>query len=71
MATNPKVAGLQDINARELAALLPMVILIFWIGIFPNAFLNFMHPSVLHLLERVNSGGTPAVAANIVSQILR
>jgi len=34
-------------------------------------FLSFMHPSVQHLLERVNGGSAPAVAANIVTQILR
>ncbi|MDP3112221.1 MAG: NADH-quinone oxidoreductase subunit M [Thermodesulfovibrionales bacterium] len=56
MEVNPKVAGLKDIDAREIITLLPMVLLIFWIGIFPNTFLGFMHESVRHLLERVNSG---------------
>jgi len=54
-----------------LITLLPMVVLIFWIGIYPNLFLSFMHPSVQHLLERVNSGGAPAVAVNVVTQILK
>jgi len=71
MEMNPKVAGLQDVNMREFITLLPMVVLIFWIGIYPNMFLSFMHPSVQHLLERVNSGGAPAVAVNVVTQILR
>jgi NADH-quinone oxidoreductase subunit M len=71
METTPKVAGLPDLNMRELVALLPMVILIFWIGIYPNTFLSFMHPSVQHLLERVNSGSGQAVAENIITQILR
>jgi NADH-quinone oxidoreductase subunit M len=71
METNPKVAGLPDLNLRELVTLLPMVILIFWIGIYPNTFLSFMHPSVEHLLERVNGGSGQAVAENIITQILR
>jgi NADH-quinone oxidoreductase subunit M len=71
METSPKVAGLSDLNMRELIALLPMVILIFWIGIYPNTFLSFMHPSVQHLLERVNSGSGAAVAQNIITQILK
>jgi NADH-quinone oxidoreductase subunit M len=66
METSPKVAGLPDVNMRELVTLLPMVILVFWIGIYPNAFLSFMRPSVLHLLERVNGVSGPAVAANII-----
>lgn len=67
METNPKVAGLNDINAREILTLLPMVALIFWIGIYPDTFLGFLHESVKHLLERVNNGSIngPAVAANL------
>jgi NADH-quinone oxidoreductase subunit M len=60
METSSKVAGLSDLNGRELVALMPMVILIFWIGIYPNAFLSFMHPTVQHLIERVNSGAGQA-----------
>ena len=71
METTPKVAGLQDVTTRELMTLLPMVVLIFWIGIYPNAYLSFMHPSVQHLLERVNGGGAPAVAVNSIMQILK
>lgn len=57
MDVNPKVQDLNDMNAREIMTLIPMVVLIFWIGIYPNAFLGFMHASVSHLLERVNSAG--------------
>ncbi|MCX5717694.1 MAG: NADH-quinone oxidoreductase subunit M [Nitrospirae bacterium] len=71
METNQKVAGLADINLREIITLLPMIILIFWIGIYPNAFLGFMHESVKHLLERVNSGSMHevGVAKNILEII--
>ncbi|MBA4371755.1 MAG: NADH-quinone oxidoreductase subunit M, partial [Thermodesulfovibrio sp.] len=72
METGPKVAGLTDINGRELAALLPMVVLIFWIGIYPNAFLGFLHESVRHLLERVNDGNVRGAAvAHNVFEILK
>jgi len=63
METNPKVSGLSDIDAREILTLLPMVILVFWIGIYPDTFLGYMHASVGHLLERVNTGSGQAVAA--------
>lgn len=68
METGPKVAGLTDINGRELAALLPMVALIFWIGVTPGDFLGFIHESVRHLLERVNDGSIrgAAVAQNAI-----
>ena len=71
MKTNQKVAGLADINLREIITLLPMIILIFWIGVYPNAFLGFMHESVKHLLERVNAGSMPeaGIAKNILEII--
>ncbi|UCE78924.1 MAG: NADH-quinone oxidoreductase subunit M [Nitrospiraceae bacterium] len=56
MEVNPKVAELSDINGREFLALIPMIILIFWIGVYPTPFLGFMHETVSHLLERVNTG---------------
>lgn len=62
METNQKVVGLADVNAREMAALLPMVVLIFWIGIYPTDFLGFMHESVRHLLERVNDGSARGIS---------
>jgi len=68
METNTKVAGLNDINAREMLALLPLALLIFWIGVYPNAFLGFMHESVRHLLERVNAGSASEI--NIAKNIM-
>lgn len=59
METNPKIIGLPDVNIREIATLLPLIILVFWIGIYPNAFLGFMHASVQHLLDRLALGSTP------------
>jgi NADH-quinone oxidoreductase subunit M len=46
METNPKVSGLNDMDGREIITLLPMVLLIFWIGVYPDTFLGFMHASV-------------------------
>ncbi len=50
------VKTLVDLNPREVITLLPMFILVFWIGLYPNAFLSFMHASVEHLIEQVNHG---------------
>jgi NADH-quinone oxidoreductase subunit M len=69
---NPKVAGLPDMNIRETLTLIPMLILVLWIGVYPNAFLGFTHASVTHLLERVSSAGTQeAAAAKAIMEVIR
>jgi len=51
--SNPKNENLKDLNLRELAYLLPLVALVFWIGLYPNFFLNKMHSSADHFISRV------------------
>lgn len=58
MKINEKVIGLPDMDLREMVALAPLIVFVLWIGIYPVQFLDFMHPSVQHLLERVNVAGT-------------
>ncbi len=53
---NSKVRGLPELNLREVVTLLPMVALIFWIGLYPNSLLSFMHVSVANLLDQVHGG---------------
>jgi NADH-quinone oxidoreductase subunit M len=42
---------LKDLSAREFATLVPLVVLVFWIGIFPNPLVSRMHSSVTKTLE--------------------
>ena len=51
--TNPKNLNLKDLSRREFLYLLPLVGLIFWIGLFPNFFLGKMHKSVDNFISRV------------------
>jgi NADH-quinone oxidoreductase subunit M len=41
--TNEENAHLRDLDARELATLVPLVALCFWIGVYPKPFLDFLH----------------------------
>lgn len=40
-----------EINGREIAVLAPLVILIFWMGVFPADFLNWSKASLDHLVQ--------------------
>jgi NADH-quinone oxidoreductase subunit M len=51
-----KTARLSDLNWCEMATLVPLVILIFWIGFFPNPFLTPMHASVAHVFDLMGRG---------------
>jgi len=48
---NPENQKLRDINRREQWVLIPLVVLIFWMGIYPKPFLSRMEPSVQQLLR--------------------
>lgn len=42
---------LHDLSARELTVMAPLVVLIFWMGVFPNHFLDWSKASIQHLVE--------------------
>ncbi len=46
---------LLDLNAREIVTLVPLLILIFWIGLYPAPFFNLMAPAVDKLVAAVQT----------------
>ena len=52
--TKPENEKLKDINWRERIILIPLVLLIFWIGIYPKPFFDRIEPAVRHILVQVN-----------------
>jgi NADH-quinone oxidoreductase subunit M len=53
--TNPHNEHLADMNLREVAAALPLVVLVFAIGIYPNAAFQVMHASTENLIKHVHA----------------
>jgi NADH-quinone oxidoreductase subunit M len=51
--------SLKDINAREIIILIPILILIFWIGLYPAPFFNLMAPAVDKLVAVLQAAAIP------------
>ena len=49
---------LPDLTARELIVLVPLLICILWVGIYPQPFLRRMEPSARQFIELVRPGST-------------
>ena len=52
---NPANQKLQDLSAREIWVLVPLIVLFFLIGLFPNLFLDKINPAVETLLHGMNA----------------
>jgi NADH-quinone oxidoreductase subunit M len=57
--TNPKNASLTDLGLRERLVLLPILVMMFWIGVYSSPFLNRMDASLRLVQQRIeNARGT-------------
>lgn len=59
--TKEENRSLKDINWREIAILVPILIFIFWIGLYPNPFFNLMESSVGNLVQYIQSASIAVV----------
>jgi NADH-quinone oxidoreductase subunit M len=48
---------IRDVNTRELAAILPLAVLVLWVGLYPKPFLGIIDASAKHLLAQVHGRG--------------
>jgi len=74
--TKAENQNLKDMTGREYAYLLPIVLFIVWIGVYPKPFLKTMDASVDHLLETVNprtsarmDGAKPTWLNDVVARV--
>jgi len=67
--THPENERLSDLTFRERLVFAPLIVLIFWMGVAPQPFLDRMQPSLERTLEladaraRLSGAGEPAAAA--------
>ncbi len=53
-----------DLSGRELAVMLPLLVMIFVLGVMPNPFFKHMQPAVTEVVEIANAQRTPAKPGN-------
>jgi len=75
--TNEKNKNLPDLTCREWAYMLPMIVVIFWLGVYPNPVLKRMEASVENLITITNRGAVavrkkpPALAKVVMPDPLK
>ena len=52
--TNEENKNVPDMAWNEIAAMVPLIVFMVWIGVHPNTFLKKMEPSVKHLVATIN-----------------
>ena len=60
--TKGPLYNLKDLSSREIVVLAPLVILIFWMGLYPPPFLEILHVSVNNLIDRVEAAQAASAA---------
>ncbi len=51
--TNDKILKFPDLSAREIIQFIPIIVMMFWMGIYPKTFLRKMDASVSNLLDTI------------------
>jgi NADH-quinone oxidoreductase subunit M len=67
---NPLNQALPDLSLREIATFVPLIILAFWIGIYPNYFLKYLDQPVNSIVEKVRVDYFKAVSARAIPPVV-
>ncbi len=67
----PENQQMSDMNYREIGYMLPLIILMFWIGLYPRPYLNLMQPTVNHYVSQMQERQQAAQAEADRVQALR
>jgi NADH-quinone oxidoreductase subunit M len=52
---NPKIASLKDLGFREVAIMVPLIVLIIGLGVYPKPAMDRIQPSVESILDRIEA----------------
>ncbi len=66
--TNPKNKNLSDLTAQELTALVPLVIMVVWLGVYPKPVLDPIDNSVKHMITQMEHKAVTAEAKTTLAE---
>jgi NADH-quinone oxidoreductase subunit M len=73
--TKEALSRISDLSPREIAIFAPLVVLVFWMGVYPAPFLKIMHASSANLVRQVEDGrrlanapAAPAASAPVLAR---
>jgi NADH-quinone oxidoreductase subunit M len=64
----PENQALKDLSFREVMTLVPLVVLAFWIGLYPKPFFRILEPSVQRLVQQMNEA--PGLSASATPPVV-
>jgi len=70
MLTKPELKDILDLSPRELAVFTPLLIAVFLMGIYPNAFLDPMHASIDHIIGQYKAALDASGGQTMLAQLL-
>jgi NADH-quinone oxidoreductase subunit M len=62
--TKDDLKDILDVNRRELLYFVPLIVAVMVMGIYPDAFLSFMHASIEHLVQQTQGAASVAQLAS-------
>jgi NADH-quinone oxidoreductase subunit M len=62
--TRTELRSMLDLSPREMAVFAPLLLLVLWMGVYPNSFLKPIQASVDNLVQRVSAAQKTARADN-------
>jgi NADH-quinone oxidoreductase subunit M len=65
--TKDSLTSILDMNRREALVFAPLVVLVFWMGIYPMSFLDVMSVSVSNLIENYQNALAAAEATSVAN----
>ncbi len=65
----PENKIISDMNGREIAYMAPLIVLMFWIGLYPKPFIRMIEPAVANIVQKVNMQ-KPMMAKDVTSPSL-